>query len=296
MRISSLCVLLLACSLNAKEPNSYINPVGMRFQLLEAGTFRMGSPKSERRPAFPGSASSEDEGPRHQVKIRKSFFLARTEVTQGQWKKVMGTDLHKMSGSSNVSTEEIDSQFPMIYLTWYDAIAFCNALSEKEKRPPYYKLTNIERKEKSASIGKATVTILGGEGYRLPTEAEWEYACRAGTETAYAFGKRLKEKDARTSESLAKVGTHRQNDWGLFDMHGNVYEWCQDWYGGKYYAESPKVDPQGPKEGRRRVIRGGAYQGLLNWCRSANRTGNSPGSRTNFIGFRVARSPGKKAE
>lgn len=292
--VLSLCGVMLVPVVHADEIKPMVNSVGMTFQPVPAGAFLMGSPKSEQRPAFPGSGGSEDEGPRHKVKISKPFLMATTEVSQQQWTRVMQTSVQSISGLENFPRQEAGPKLPMIYVTWYDAVSFCNALSRSEKLPPFYKMNDVKRRPGSPSIVSATVTILGGKGYRLPTEAEWEYACRAGTTTPYAFGKRLRPGDARTEKSHARVGTHRKNVWGLYDMHGNVYEWCQDWYGGKYYATSPKVDPPGPKEGRRRVIRGGSYQGLLDWCRSANRTGNRPGSRTAFIGFRVAQSPEAK--
>jgi formylglycine-generating enzyme required for sulfatase activity len=176
----------------------------------------------------------------------------------------------------------------MFWITWYDAVAFCNRLSELEGTKPYYRIADATRRQRSPSIIDATVTVAGGDGYRLPTEAQWEYACRAGTTTPYAFGKNLTAADANISGECKDVGSYRPNAWGLYDMHGNVCEWCQDWRGWDYYKKSPVEDPTGPASGRGRVIRGGSREGFVGWCRSAHRTENLPGSPMDCIGFRVA--------
>ena len=204
------------------------------------------------------------------VTLTKSFKLGKTEVTQDQWKRVMRTEPWR--GKDFVMT---NMDCPATHVSWDDATEFCK------------KLTAIERKARM---------LRGGE-YRLPTEAEWEYACRAGTTTAYSFGNdesKLGEygwfngNAENAGEKYAhKVGFKKPNPWGLHDMHGNVYEWCSDWYGGKLIGG---VDPIGPKEGLIRVNRGGGWGGQGE-RRSADRNNRGvPSVRNSFVGFRVARS------
>jgi formylglycine-generating enzyme required for sulfatase activity len=147
--------------------------------------------------------------------------------------------------------------------------------------------------------------LESGTGYRLPTEAEWEYACRAGTTTAFAFGDRLSPYDAdferrytyngsslgTSLERTDRVGSYRSNDFGLYDMHGNVCEWCSDWYDAKYYKYSTELDPMGPTTGGSRVYRGGSWDTQPSLCRSAFRVSTNPEYRSNRLGFRVARIP-----
>jgi formylglycine-generating enzyme required for sulfatase activity len=214
--------------------------------------------KGKGRVAFKPEA---DEMPAHRVRLSKAFFLGQTVVTQGQWKAVMGTE--PWSGKDAVREGD---DYPAVYVTWDDAQAFCRKLSEQE-----------------------------GKTYRLPTEAEWEYACRAGTSTLYSFGddaSRLGEyawftkNAADAGESYAhKVGTKRPNPWGLYDMHGNVCEWCQDWYGP--YGTAAQVDPAGPSSGSDRVLRGGRWVYLAAYCRSAFRDGYLPDYGLDSFGFRV---------
>ncbi|MFM8477617.1 MAG: formylglycine-generating enzyme family protein, partial [Planctomycetaceae bacterium] len=198
----------------------------------------------------------------HQVTLSKPFYMGRTEVTQGQWKKVMGTEPWK--GKSLV--EEGDD-YPAVYISWDDAVAFCKKLSDKE-----------------------------GRTYRLPTEAEWEYACRGGTKTAFSFGDDeaelgkyawfdgnawdINEKYAhRTAQKLP-------NAFGLHDMHGNVWEWCSDWYDD--YASTPLTDPRGPSSGVFRVLRGGSWYGEPDLVRCARRSGFTFGFRSGSCsGFRL---------
>ena len=258
MRAATVVGIVLLCGIaQGAEPKTVTNSVGMELIEMPAGTFTMGSPAT---------------GEAVQVTLTKPFWLATTEVTQGQFKKVMGTEPWK--GQGNVQAHK---DCPAMYVNWNDATAFCQ------------KLTDLERK---------AGTLKAGESYHLPTEAQWEYACRAGTTTEYSFGddeKQLGEyawfngNAFDAGEKYAhKVGMKKPNPAGLFDMHGNVLEWCSDW--------SPAVlpggsDPAGPRSGSVRVLRGGAWTNSPVYCRSAmTRDGVVPSGRYPILGFRVARS------
>ena len=247
------------------------NSIGMVLVPIPAGEFYMGSRLSAAEVAkrFERTVAAyfEDEHPRHRVTLTKSFHLGRTEVTQGQWKAVMGTTPWK--GEALVKE---DDDYPVTHVNWEDAVEFCRKLSEKE-----------------------------GVEYRLPTEAEWEYACRAGTTTAYSFGddeSQLGEYawfDKNTGdagEEYARiVGQKKPNPWGLYDMHGNVWEWCQDAEG--EYPSGDVTDPMGPDSGSLRMGRGGGWDFDAWRCRSAFRSGLTPSSRFFILGFRVLRSSAK---
>ena len=188
----------------------------------------------------------------------------------------------------------------MEFVSWYDAVEFCNALSKSEGLAEYYSLRSIERLD--GSIKSAVVAENGGKGYRLPTEAEWEYACRAETKTPFHFGDALNGDDANVDgeypygtstigPSLKRpraVGSYPPNKLELFDMHGNVNEWCNDWYG-RYAGNG--IDPKGPASGENdhRVLRGGGFLGGALLARSAQRDSYSPSLRP-FAGFRVAKN------
>ena len=195
------------------------------------------------------------------VTLTQSFHLGQHEVTQEQYEKVMGKNPSKFKGKQKNPVEQV---------RWDEAVEFCRKLSELPA-------------EKKA-----------GHVYRLPTEAEWEYACRAGTKTKYSFGDSESElgdyawyvkNSGRTTHA---VGGKKPNTWGLYDMHGNVWEWCQDWYDD--YPSGSVTDPTGAASGSGRVVRGGSWNGLAWHCRSAYRSGLSPSLRLNSLGFRVLRS------
>ena len=218
---------------------------------------------------IPAGGFTTADGAGVAVTLTKPFGLGKTEVTQGQWKSVMGTEL--CNGQKYVKAGK---DCPATYVSWDDATEFCQ------------KLTAIER-----NAGK----LSADEEYRLPTEAEWEYACRAGTETAFSFGddeSKLGEYawfDGNTAgEQYAHtVGTKKPNPWGLHDMHGNVLEWCSNWYDGTLPGGA---DPVGPEEGSLRVSRGGSWVHDPGECRSADRYSLVPSKRDYGLGFRVARS------
>jgi len=235
------------------------NSVGMVLVPIPAGEFLMGSPGTEL-----GRRRDEVQ---HQTTLTKSFLLGVHEVTQEQWQAVMGTTPWK---GLEYGVKEGDD-YPAIYVDWQDAVEFCRQLSEKE-----------------------------GLEYRLPTESEWEYACRAGTTTGYSFGDDASQlgeyawyrekKDRRSWPQYAHtVGQKKPNPWGLYDMHGNVWEWCSDWHGD--YPSESVTDPAGPSSGSSRVIRGGAWFSSAEQCRSAFRLRESPSIVGNSLGFRVALSP-----
>ena len=237
-----------------------VNSVGMLLMPIPAGQFQMGSPDSD-------SAADDDEQPQHLVKITKPFYLGVTEVTQGQWESVMHT--RPWQGKTNGVQEGRD--YPASYVSWEDAAEFCRELSEQE-----------------------------GVEYRLPTEAQWEYACRAGTTTVRTILGMMRQSWDGTpgteKNALAigeqyghRVGQKLPNSWGLYDMHGNVFEWCQDWFA-PYAGEKPTSDSQTLPQNDRRVLRGGAFSSLPVYVRSANRYTNLPDNRNYDLSFRVART------
>ncbi|HEV3298087.1 MAG TPA: SUMF1/EgtB/PvdO family nonheme iron enzyme [Planctomycetaceae bacterium] len=281
-----------------KTPLISTNSVGMKLALIPPGEFQMGSPNSE--------PYHRDDEHQHHVRITKPFYLGVYDVTQREFQEVLGRNpsgFRNSGGEMDSGTGPDTSRRPVETVTWFDAIEFCNKLSEKEGRPTYYKIGNIKR-ERELWIKQADVSIAGGAGYRLPTEAQWEYACRAGTTTPFNFGALNNGLDCNcngtapygTSEkgpalgTTAPVGSYRPNAFGLYDMHGNVWQWCWDAYEPEYYAASPESDPPGPPAGARRVFRGGSW---CAWntpnCRSAVRQPSEPDYR-NWAeqGFRVA--------
>jgi formylglycine-generating enzyme required for sulfatase activity len=232
----------------------------MEFVWIEPGTFTMGSPDTE-------SGRGSDEGPQHEVTITQGFWLGKHEVTQGQWASVMGTT--PWSGQSYVQESAGN---PAAYVSWDDLQGMLSTLN---------------------AAADAAV-------YRLPTEAEWEYSCRAGTTTRWSFGDDEGDLgDYAWYQDNAwyvgtygnQVGTKLPNPWGLHDMHGNVNEWVQDGYSDSYYGTSPSVDPIGPATGSSPVFRGGAYDGIARQVRSADRYDSfSTGFRYRDVGGRLLRT------
>lgn len=261
-----------------ERENFLTNGIGMKLTLIPAGEFLMGSGTSAEEIAriFDSKAEYfEDEFPQHRVRITQPFYMQSTEVTQGQWKSVMGSE--PWDGKDYVKT---GSDYAATYVSWDDAVEFCRKLSESERRS-----------------GRLTTN----QQYTLPTESQWEYACRAGSTTRYSFGddeSRLKDyawfddNAWDIGEKYAhRVGQKRPNAFGLYDMHSNVWEWCQDWYEKDYYANSPGSNPSGPLSGSYRVYRGGSWNGSPQSARSAIRNGYTPDDRSSNLGFRVAISP-----
>jgi sulfatase modifying factor 1 len=229
----------------------------MAFVYVEAGSFQMGSNNGD-----------SDEKPVHAVRISRGYWMGKCEVTQSQYEAVMGTNPSRFKGSS----------LPVETVSWNDAVGFCRKLTERER-----------------SAGR----LPDGYVYRLPTEAEWEYAARGGSKSSgfqYAGSNNLDEVAWYTSNSAGKthaVGQKRSNELGLYDMSGNVWEWCHDWYGGDYYGKSPASDPTGPSTGSSRVLRGGSSYYIPEYCRPSYRRRISPEYTGDYIGFgfRVVVSP-----
>jgi formylglycine-generating enzyme required for sulfatase activity len=242
------------------------NSIGMVLVPIPAGEFMMGSPDSDK-------DAANHEKPQHLVKITKPFYLGVHQVTQEAYKLVMGDNPSHFQG---------DDRRPVENVAWTKAVNFCNRLSDQEGLDLYYK------------IDGQGVSIIGGSGYRLPTEAEWEYACRAGTTTKWSSGNQeidLEEVCWFSKNSSMKthaVGALVPNDLGLYDMHGNVLEWCWDWFG--KYSKETLDDPIGPASGSRRVWRGGSFIYETDICRSAFRSSWLPDIQNYLIGFRVSRT------
>ena len=211
-----------------------------------------------------GSDNSDDEKPTHRVRISQSFYLGKYEVTQEQWYKVM------KKNPAHFKTEKVgmnSRNHPIESVSWNDVQEFIRRLNKKE----------------------------GGNKYRLPTEAEWEYAARAGTTSTWPFGNSESYAgnyawfDGNSGKTTHPVGQKYPNKWGLHDMSGNVWEWVQDWYNDKYYSRSPSTDPKGPSSGSRRVLRGGSWGNSAGSLRPADRLSLSPGNRYDSLGFRLLR-------
>jgi formylglycine-generating enzyme required for sulfatase activity len=220
-----------------------IPDLNLTLMPIAAGTFTMGD---------------AGDGPAHPVTLTKPYWLGKTEVTQGEWEAVMGSNPSNSKGRNR----------PVEQVSWTEAMEFCRKLTEREW---------------------AAERLPEGYAYMLPTEAQWEYACRAGTTGDYAGElSAMGWYDQNSGSKTNPVGTKRANAWGLHDMHGNVWEWCADWYAG--YAGGSVRDPVGPSSGSFRVRRGGGWWNSADFCRSASRVNYVPGYRVDFLGFRLALS------
>ena len=231
-------------------PETITNSIGMELVLIPAGSFRMGGDKKLEQ-------AEDHETPRHIVKISKTFYMGKYEVTQSQWSEIM----------NNNPSEFKEDIRPVERVSWNDVQEFIQKLNNKEE-------TNK---------------------YRLPTEAEWEYAARADTESTYCFSGDIKTLSQyawyrkNSADKTHPIGQLKPNAWDLYDVHGNVHEWCQDWFDRNYYSQSPSNLPLGPSSGLAKVLRGGDW-GSEDWyCRCASRSLSSPDRRSNRLGFRLVR-------
>ncbi len=243
-----------------------LNSVGMELVLIPAGVFLMGSPESE-------VERTPDESPQHPIRLSEAFYLGTCLVTQQQYQQVMKRNPAHFKASNGGELTH-----PIEHVSWDDALAFCERLSRR-------------RAESKA-----------GRVYRLPTEAEWEYACRSGTTSVFFWGNTACSTqanfdgnspygDAPVGPDLQKtspVGSYQPNAFGLFDMHGNVWEWCNDWYRERYYRKCARENPKGPRSGYGRVLRGGSWNYRGGYTRSADRGRLPPSYRDAHMGFRVA--------
>jgi formylglycine-generating enzyme required for sulfatase activity len=251
---------------NNQTAKEITTPSGVKMIFVAGGSFVMGDEKGE-----------VDELP-HEVSI-SSFFMDKYLVTQSEYEKVMGTNPSRWPGRNN----------PVEQIRWSDAVRYCNGRSRLEGREPSYNLENW-------------TCDFSLNGYRLPTEAEWEYACRAGTTTSYPFGddpSKLRNYawfEQNAGQRPRPVGRKLPNPMGLFDMTGNVWEWCNDFYQVDYYEHSPEQDPKGPETGENKVVRGGSWAADANQCRSAFRYYEDPSYTDvcfgyDVYGFRCVRNP-----
>ncbi len=254
----------------AGQPQAIKTPSGADMVLIPAGAFVMGS-----------DAGAEDARPAHKITV-SSFYMDRHEVTQESYEELMGVNPSKFEGDLR----------PVEQVRWTQAVKYCNARSRKEGLAPCYNETTWQ-------------CDFSAAGYRLPTEAEWEYACRAGATTAYAFGDDAQGLGAHAwfkgnaSRTTHPVGGKRSNAWGLVDMHGNVAEWCHDFYAADYYRTGPAQDPRGPATGQKRVVRGGSWAGTAEKCTAWFRAADAQSLPDvclgyDIYGFRCVRSAAGK--
>jgi sulfatase modifying factor 1 len=234
-------------------PKHFTNSIGMKFVWIKPGSFVMGSPKDEKE-----RNANEIQ---HKVTLTKGFYMGVYGVTQEQWKEIMGNNPGRFKGEKNLPVEQV---------SWEDCQEFIKKLRDKDKK-----------------------------AYRLPSEAEWEFCCRANTKTPFYFGQTISTDQANYygeavygngkkgvyRKKTTPVGSFPANAFGLYDMHRNVWQWCQDWIGD--YPQKDVVDPQGPEKGEYRVLRGGSWNGVPGSCRSACRSGSGPGGRGYDCGFRL---------
>jgi formylglycine-generating enzyme required for sulfatase activity len=238
---------------------------------INGGTFQMGSPFNE--------VNRESDEVQHRVTV-SSFYLGKYLVTQKEYIEFMETNPSNFKGDN----------LPVEMVNWFEAVSYCNRLSQREGLTPAYTIN-----------GENVTWNQNANGYRLPTEAEWEYACRAGTTTPFSTGNNITTNQANYNgnysynntketyrEKTTAVDSFSPNPLGLYDMHGNVWEWCWDWYGS--YSSGSQTDPRGSSSGADRVIRGGGWSSTVRSVRSANRGNSTPTTQYRDLGFRLVRN------
>jgi len=278
-------------TLYAKWNEGIVSSSGIELIRISAGTYTRGSSNSV----------DWNASPPHQVTLTSGFYMGKYEITQEQYQEVMGNNPSYFNGGSSEegylprepAAGEVQGKRPVEGVTWFDAVEFCNKLSEIEGLTPVYTITG-RTPSTGYPITSATVTAnWNANGYRLPTEAEWEYACRAGSTTAWHFGDDESQLvnyawySANSNYRTHEVGMKLPNAWGLYDMHGNVWEWCWDWYAS--YSSTAQTDPRGPDGGTNRVSRSGYWFSSAEYSRSADRNYCNPDGGNSGFGFRVAR-------
>ena len=233
-----------------------VTPSGAEMVLIRSGSFTMGE-----------AGGRDDAKPPHRVTV-DSFYMDKLEVTQAAFLALMGLNTSKAKGDTK----------PVEQVSWFHAARYCNARSEKEGLRPCYDI-------------ETWACNFTADGYRLPTEAEWEYACRAGTDTVYSFGDNKQKLTAyawfkkNSSGQPHPVGGRHPNPWGLHDMHGNVLEWCNDFYAPDTYGSDARTNPTGPAEGKQRVLRGGGWRSRARNCTSAHRDKGDPENLDTCLGY-----------
>ena len=259
------------------------------FVYIPAGKFQMGS-----------TAGEPDEKPVHGVTISKGYFMGRYEVTQQLYLEVM----KEWGGTEPSSTYGEGDDYPAYYVSWYDAVVYCNRRSIAEDLTPCYAIGNETDPDEWGTVPTSSddpweVTCnWEANGYRLPTEAEWEYAARAGDATTNARTWSGTDTETKLEEyawysknsgsGTHQVGKKEPNAWGLYDMSGNVWEWCWDWYGN--YSDESVSDPHGGSSGANRVCRGGGWRNSAESCTVSRRSSSDPNNHNDLSGFRVVRS------
>ncbi|MCL2762849.1 MAG: formylglycine-generating enzyme family protein [Treponema sp.] len=276
---------------------------GIEMMPIPAGNFLMGSPANEPDRASIENYRTVNDG----IVTMSGYWMSRYQITQEQYEAVMNTNpsAYSSGGLNAAAVAELDtSTFPVERVSWYDALVFCNKLSEMEGLTPAYEMQTganpniwstdpVDWGDIPIAINArwdAARMVTASTGYRLPTEAQWEYACRAGTTTAFNTGSNTISDftgwyNENSGAQTHQVGLKPPNAWGLYDMHGNVWEWCWDWFENNYLEESD--DPVGPSTGTQRVYRGGSWENSGGNIRSAVRFRNAPTERSSVLGFRI---------
>jgi formylglycine-generating enzyme required for sulfatase activity len=277
-------------------------PVPDGFVHIQGGTFTMGSPDTE------AERYSDNEGPQHQVTV-SGFLMGKYEVTQKEWVEIMGSNPSKFTKEWYDNPSKFTDNLPVERVSWYDVIVYCNKRSIAEGLTPAYTISGSTDPADWGDIPTTMSDITwdnvtwnrSANGYRLPTEAEWEYACRAGTNTPFSTGDNITTDQANYDgnrpyngnpsgiyrQTTTAVGNFASNGWGLYDMHGNVWEWCWDRKGD--YGSEFQDNPVGASSGLTPIVRGGCYFSQAQFVRSAMRGMFTPNDRQDYLGFRLVR-------